>query len=96
MTPVRICTQAFAIAAILQLTACTTTPAYVQTDPPRVDCEQGPTRQVAKAPIATDAEWLTAGKLWALDVLGILDEERELRRLEQGCIRQHRTTGVIR
>ena len=82
--------------AVLALTACTTTPAYVTTEPPRVNCELGPTRQVEAAPIRTDGEWLTQGKAWALDVLGVLTEERALRGLEHDCLQKHRNAGAIR
>lgn len=61
-----------------------------------VDCQQGPTRAVPPAPTESTASWIQDGLAWAAGVLGILEEERALRREEHACIDELRRKGVIR
>ena len=61
-------------------------------EPPEVRCEQGATPDVEAWP----EDWLRDGPPWAIGVLGLLTEERRLRAIERGCLRELREAGVIR
>lgn len=42
------------------------------------------------APLESVRDWAEFGPLWAVETLGILSEERRLRRLEQDCYKDTR------
>lgn len=79
------------IALALCLTACATNSPTLP-PPPIVRCEQGKTAPVEPPP----ADWLTDGPVWALGVLGLLEQERELRGVEHRCLESLRKSGAIR
>lgn len=59
--------------------------------PPQVKCEQGQTPDLADWP----EDWLRDGPPWAIEVLGVLEEERRLRAIEHQCLQRLRKAGVI-
>lgn len=68
----------------------------VEQTPPEVRCEKSATPEVEATPIATLKEWIERGPAWAVTVLGILTEERQLRSEEHRCLHDLRAQGVIR
>lgn len=78
-------------ALALSLTGCATNSKTLP-PPPIVQCEQGPTAPVPPIP----EDWLTDGPVWALGVLGLLEQERELRAVEHRCLGRLRDAKVIR
>src|SRR5690606_31367262 len=60
--------------------------------PPVVACEQGLTPDVPDWP----EDWLRDGPPWAVQVLGVLTEERRLRAVERRCLADLRERVVIR
>lgn len=40
--------------------------------------------------------WWLDGPVWAAEVLGLLEEERSLRRVEHSCLARLRDEGLIR
>ena len=64
---------------------------FVKPSPqPTVNCQQPETRPVGDAPLESVRDWAEFGPLWAVETLGILSEERRLRRLEQDCYKDTR------
>lgn len=61
-----------------------------------VACEQGRTPDVKAPPIATKGEWLNDGPAWAVEVLGVLRQERAYRSAEHECLSRLRSQSVIR
>lgn len=79
---------------LIALAGCTTAPTIVAEPytPPRVDCIQQDTPDVPAWPTL----WWVDGPAWAIETLGILEQERALRGGEHACIEQHKASGVIR
>lgn len=75
----------------LCLTACATK-AVKPSPPPAIACDQPRTAHVPDWP----DDWLRDGPEFAIRVLGILTEERQLERIERDCLDQLRREGVIR
>lgn len=78
------------------LSGCQTAPtvpllprAYVA---PRVDCTLQQTADTPAWPVL----WWLGGPAFAIEVLGILTQERELRAREHACIAGHKAKGIIR
>lgn len=82
-------------AAALCLPGCKT-PSVKLPPPPIVACEQGKTPSVPAPPIATTTQWLQEGPAWAVEVLGLLRQERAYRASEHECLSRLRERGVIR
>lgn len=61
-------------------------------EPPPVHCEQGPTPDLEPWP----DNWLVDGPPWAIGVLGLLTEERQLRADEHRCLADLRKRGIIK
>lgn len=59
--------------------------------PPRLDCAQPNT-----GPVQVPPYFVWEFPDYVAKVLGLLIEERRLRRLEQDCIAEHKARGVIR
>lgn len=84
------------------LSACRTSPPrLIPPTPPIVECEEGKTRDVQPWPYLAPgspltAEWAKAANAWANDTVGIVEEERKLRRAEHGCLGKLRDEGAIR
>lgn len=79
----------------LCLTGCKT-PSPTLPEPPIVACEQGATPNVKPPPIATKGQWLNDGPAWAVEVLGVLRQERAYRSAEHECLSRLRSQSVIR
>ena len=73
---------------------CAKAPAVVTQpyEPARVDCEQQRTPDAPPWPTL----WWLDGPGYTITVLGILEQERALRELEQDCIARLKANGVIR
>lgn len=74
---------------------CTPTPVRAEPQPyeaPRVDCEQQDTRDTPPWPVL----WFLDGPVFAIEVLGILAEERDLRDKEHDCTDKLKAKGIIR
>lgn len=79
----------------IALTACTPSiPATVKADPPRIDCKQAAGPALPDWP-AGDA-WLTDGKAYAVQLLGIITDARIASAKQDGCIDNYRKAGLIR
>lgn len=85
-----------AISAVLLLSGCKTAPttpvlpdAY---EAPRVDCTQQQTADTPAWPVL----WWLDGPSFAITVLGILAQERDLRGREHACVQTHKDMGIIR
>lgn len=59
---------------------------------PEVRCQQARTAEVPPWP----DDWLSDGPAFAIQVLGILTEERRLEAVERECLDRLRREGVIR
>lgn len=64
----------------------------IEPEPPRVECEQPRSDEVPEVPVA----WWLDGPVWAAELLGLLEEERSLRRVEHSCLSRLRDEGLIR
>ena len=72
---------------VSMMTACATPSKLPSTRPtPQVDCRQPGTDYVPAPPVASIEEWVKHGPLWALDILDLLTQEREYRRVEHRCM----------
>lgn len=79
---------------LIALAGCTTAPTIVAQPytPPRVDCIQQDTPDVPSWPTL----WWVDGPAWAIETLGVLTLERELRGKEQDCIAALKAQGIVR
>ena len=64
--------------------------------PPVVACELGRTPDVTPPPIETTTSWLQDGPAWAVEVLGLLRQERAYRAREHECLSRLRSQSIIR
>jgi len=83
-----------ALPLALLLAGCTTVPVVTrQPEPPDVtQCRQGRTDTAPPAP----RDWLRDGPAWAIAVLAILQDERQLRAREHGCVDRMKGEGIVR
>jgi uncharacterized protein YceK len=81
-------------ALAISLSGCASVPTVVPAAPipPRVDCQQGRTQDVPAWPVM----WWQDGPAWAIQVLGIVEQERKLRAAEHDCIKRLKAQGAIR
>lgn len=82
-------------ATLLCLQGCAT-PSPTLPEPPIVECEQPATPNVATPPIDTTTSWLQDGPAWAVEVLGVLRQERAYRAREHECLDRMRAQSIIR
>lgn len=82
------------IALLSCLPSCTTRAVRPskEPEPPVVRCEKGATPDPPDWPVL----WWLDGPAFAITVLGILTEERQLRAEEHRCLADHRRAGHIR
>jgi len=79
---------------LIALAGCNTAPTIVaqKYEPPRVDCTLQRTPDVPAWPTL----WWVDGPAWAIETLGILEQERALRGREHACIAQLKAQGIVR
>lgn len=79
---------------IAMVIGCASKPQMVaqQYVPPRIDCQQQATPDVPAWPTL----WWLDGPAWAIETLGVLTLERELRAKEQDCIAALKVQGIVR
>ena len=78
--------------ACLLLTACATTPEPLIAQTLRVDCRLPDTAPVPAWPVM----WWLDGPAYAIELLGVIEQERALRAAEHGCNESLRQEGLIR
>lgn len=77
------------------LTACAGAPKVADPtdrEPPRVDCRERAGQPVPPWPVL----WFLMGPSYAIELLGIIEQDRTLRSAEHGCIDRLKATGGIR
>jgi hypothetical protein len=78
------------------LSGCAGAPVPVALDPPEppnvTQCRQGRTDDAPKAP----KDWYRDGARWGIAVLAILQDERNLRGKEHGCVDGLAGKGIVR
>lgn len=84
-----------ALVLVVLLTACANTPKLAdpsEQEPARVDCRERAGQPVPPWPLL----WFLMGPSYAIELLGLIEQDRTLRGNEHACLERLRGEGVIR